>query len=494
MSIARYRAEWFGNIPRDLISGLLVALALIPEAISFAVIAGVDPKVALYASFSIATIIAFAGGRPGMISAATAAMAVLFVDLVRDHGIEYLFATTIAAGLFQVLFGILHLDRLMVFVSRSVMTGFVNALAILIFMAQLPELTGVPGLTYVLVAAGLAIIYLLPRFTKVIPSPLISIAVITAAAIAFDFDVRRVGDMGALPSSLPSFLLPDIPFTWESARIILPTALALAVVGLIESLLTASLLDEMTDTRSSKRRETIGQGIANVATGFLGGMGGCAMIGQSMINTKAGGRGRLSTFTAGAVLLFLIVVLGGFVKQIPMAALVAVMIMVSVGTFRWESFRELKTHPASSSIVMVATVAVVVWTHNLALGVLTGVLLSGICFAWEVSQQTHVHPIRRDPAVREYAVTGQIFFASTTSFLGAFDFTEVPPVVRIDLAGAHLWDTSAVGALDAVVLKYRRLGAEVEVIGSNAASASLIARLARHPETTGGEGMALADH
>lgn len=494
MSIARYRAEWFGNVPRDLVSGLLVALALIPEAISFAVIAGVDPKVALYASFSIATIIAFAGGRPGMISAATAAMAVLFVDLVKDHGIEYLFATTIAAGLFQILFGILKLDRLMVFVSRSVMTGFVNALAILIFMAQLPELTGVPGLTYVLVGAGLAIIYLLPRVTTLIPSPLVSIALITPAAIFFDIDVRRVGDMGALPSSLPSFLIPDIPLTLESARIIVPTALALAVVGLIESLLTASLLDELTDTPSSKRRESIGQGIANVATGFLGGMGGCAMIGQSGINIRAGGRGRLSTFTAGVMLLFLIVVLGGFVRQIPMAALVAVMIMVSVGTFRWESFRELKTHPASSSIVMVATVAVVVWTHNLAIGVLTGVLLSGVFFAWEVSQQTHVRQVRNDTGLREYAVTGQVFFASTSSFLAAFDFTDVPPVVRIDLTGAHLWDTSAVGVLDTVVLKYRRLGAQVEVIGSNAASTSLIERLASHHPRAGGDGVALVEH
>ncbi|MGB3327712.1 MAG: SulP family inorganic anion transporter [Thermomicrobiales bacterium] len=493
MSIARYRAEWFGNIPRDLVSGLLVALALIPEAISFAVIAGVDPKVALYASFSIATIIAFAGGRPGMISAATAAMAVLFVDLVRDHGIEYLFATTIAAGLFQILFGIVGLDRLMVFVSRSVMTGFVNALAILIFMAQLPELTGVPGLTYVLVGVGLAIIYLLPRISTAIPSPLVSIAVITAAAIAFDFDVRRVGDMGALPSTLPTFLIPDIPLTLESVRIIVPTALALAVVGLIESLLTASLLDELTDTPSSKRRESIGQGIANVATGFLGGMGGCAMIGQSGINIRAGGRGRLSTFMAGVLLLFLIVVLGGFVRQIPMAALVAVMIMVSVGTFRWESFRELKTHPASSSIVMVATVAVVVATHNLALGVLTGVLLSGIFFAWEVSQQTHVHLVRDDEHVRAYTVTGQLFFASTSAFREAFDYATVPPVVRIDLTGAHLWDTSAVGALDAVVLKFRRLGAEVEVVGSNAATAGLIARLGR-PHSPSEDGMALADH
>ncbi|MGI8486375.1 MAG: SulP family inorganic anion transporter, partial [Thermomicrobiales bacterium] len=465
------------------ISGVLVALALIPEAISFAVIAGVDPKVALYASFSMAVMIAFAGGRPGMISAATAAMAVLFISLIRDHGIQYLFATTIAAGLIQILFGILRIDRLMVFISRSVMTGFVNALAILIFMAQLPELTNVPGLTYVLVAVGLVIIYLLPRVTTIIPSPLISIALITAAAMMFHFDVRRVGDMGELPTSLPSFLIPNIPLNLETLQIILPTALAAAVVGLVESLLTASLLDEMTDTTSSKRRETIGQGVANIVTGFFGGMGGCAMIGQSTINTRAGGRGRLSTFTAGVFLLFLIVVLGDFVRQIPMAALVAVMVMVSVSTFRWASFRELRTHPATSSAVMLATVAVVVWTHNLALGVLAGVLLSGIFFAWEVSKSTHVRLLPSTDDVRTYVVSGQIFFASVGGFSAAFVYDDAPSLVRIDVTNAHFWDTTAVGALDAVVMKYRRLGATVEVVGANDASSRLIDRIGIHPHT-----------
>ncbi len=484
MSPAQYRTEWFGNIPRDLISGLLVALALIPEAISFAVIAGVDPKVALYASFSIATIIAFAGGRPGMISAATAAMAVLFVDLVRDHGVQYLFATTVLTGVFQVIFGLLKLDRLMVFVSRSVMTGFVNSLAILIFLAQLPELTDVPALTYLLVAIGLLIIFGLPRFFTVIPSPLISIALITAAAITMDLDVRRVGEMGALPASLPHFLIPDVPFSLETLKIIGPTALALAVVGLIESLLTASLLDDMTDTTSDKSRESMGQGVANVATGFLGGMAGCAMIGQSVINTRAGGRGRLSTFVAGTVLLFLIVVLNDFVRQIPMAALIAVMIMVSVSTFRWATFKELRTYPKTSSAVMLATMGVVVWTHNLALGVLTGVLLSGILFAWRLSRSTSVTVVHESPGHRTYAVRGQVFFVSANQFTSLFSFEEVPPNVTIDVSGAHIWDTTAVGALDKVVQKFRRLGANVEVIGQDQASQTLIDRIAHYPLTT----------
>lgn len=481
MSFAQYRTEWFGNVPRDLISGLLVALALIPEAISFAVIAGVDPKVALYASFSIATIIAFAGGRPGMISAATAAMAVLFVDLVRDHGVQYLFATTVLTGVFQVIFGLLRLNRLMVFVSRSVMTGFVNSLAILIFLAQLPELTGVPALTYLLVGIGLVIIFGLPRFFTAIPSPLISIALITAAAIAMKLDVRRVGDMGALPSSLPHFLVPDVPFSLETLKIIGPTALALAVVGLIESLLTASLLDEMTDTTSDKSRESVGQGVANVATGFLGGMAGCAMIGQSVINTRAGGRGRLSTFVAGTVLLFLIVVLNDFVRQIPMAALIAVMIMVSVSTFRWSSLQQLRTYPKSSSAVMLATMGVVVWTHNLALGVLTGVLLSGILFAWRLSHATTVVITHDSATHRTYAVRGQVFFVSANQFTSLFDFAQVPSQVTIDVSGAHIWDTTAVGALDKVVQKFRRLGAQVDVVGQDQASQTLIDRIAHYP-------------
>ncbi|MEL7416088.1 MAG: SulP family inorganic anion transporter, partial [Pseudomonadota bacterium] len=384
--LAVYRDQWFGNVRGDLLAGLVVALALIPEAIAFSLIAGVDPKVGLYASFSIAVITAIAGGRPGMISAATAATAVLMVTLVKEHGLQYLLAATVLAGLIQVLAGVLKLGYVMRFVSRSVITGFVNALAILIFMAQLPELTGVTPLTYVMVAAGLAIIYLFPRITTSIPSPLVCIIVLTALSMSMGLDVRTVADLGALPDTLPVFLLPDIPLTLETLMIILPYSVAVAAVGLLESLMTASIVEDLTDTPSDRNQECIGQGLANTATGFIGGMAGCAMIGQSIINVKSGGRGRLSCFAAGMFLLGLLVVLGDWVGQIPMPALVAIMIMVSIGTFSWSSLQTLRTHPRSSSIVMLATVICVVATHNLAIGVLVGVLLSGIFFAGKIAQ------------------------------------------------------------------------------------------------------------
>ncbi len=481
MILTGWRQEWFGNIRADVLAGLVVALALIPEAIAFSIIAGVDPKVGLYASFSIAVIIAFAGGRPGMISAATGAMALLIVDLVRDHGLEYLFAATILTGLLQVLAGLTGLARVMRFVSNSVMTGFVNALAILIFMAQLPELTGVSWITYPMLAAGLVIIYGLPRITTAVPSPLVSIVVLTIVAVVFDLDVRTVGDMGELPSSLPMFLLPDIPLNVETLTIILPYAIPLAIVGLLESLMTASIVDDFTDTPSDKNRESAGQGIANVATGFLGGMAGCAMIGQSVINVKSGGRGRLSTFIAGVVLLILVVGLGDAVGRMPMPALVAVMVMVSIGTFSWRSILNLRTHPRTSSVVMLATVAVVVATHNLALGVGAGVLLSGIFFAWKIGQIFGVRStITDDGRTRTYVVSGQVFFASADAFISAFDFGEALDEVVIDVSHAHFWDISAVAALDKVVLKFRRDATEVRLIGMNEASSTIVDRLAVH--------------
>ncbi|MBC01607.1 MAG: sodium-independent anion transporter [Rhodobacteraceae bacterium] len=480
-SLLAYRDQWTGNVRRDLLSGLVVALALIPEAIAFSIIAGVDPKVGLYASFSIAVITAIVGGRPGMISAATAATAVLMVTLVKEHGLEYLLAATVLAGLLQIVAGLLRLGDVMRFVSRSVMTGFVNALAILIFMAQLPELIGVTWLTYAMVAAGLAIIYLFPRLTTAVPSPLVCILVLTAAAIFFGFDVRTVGDMGELPDTLPVFLIPDIPLTLETLMIILPYSAGVAAVGLLESLMTASIVDDLTDTESDKNQECIGQGVANTATGFIGGMAGCAMIGQSMINVKSGGRGRLSTFAAGVILLFLIVALGDWVKQIPMPALVAIMIMVSIGTFSWSSIKNLRDHPRSSSIVMVATVAGVVVTHNLAIGVVIGVLLSGIFFAWKIAQIFRVtSTLSDDGRARTYVVEGQVFFASADAFTAAFDFKEVLERVTIDVSRAHIWDISAVAALDMVVLKFRREGADVEIIGINEASETIVDKLALH--------------
>ncbi len=479
--IEHMKQTWFGNVRNDLLAGMVVALALIPEAIAFSIIAGVDPKIGLYASFCIAVTIAFTGGRPGMISAATGAMALVMVTLVKEHGLQYLLAATLLTGAFQILAGIFKLGSLMRFVSRSVVTGFVNALAILIFMAQLPEFNGAGPLMYAMVAAGLAIIYILPRFTKAVPSPLICIIVLTAISIGFNMDLRTVGDMGELPSTLPVFLFPDIPLTLDTLLIILPYALTLTAVGLLESLMTATIVDDLTDTPSDKNRECKGQGIANIVAGLFGGMAGCAMIGQSVINVKSGGRGRLSTLSAGLFLLFLILVLGDWVRQIPMAALVAVMIMVSIGTFSWSSITNLRTYPKSASLVMITTVIVVVWTHDLAMGVFVGVLMSSLFFARKVAQLLDVKSSLSDDGKRRiYTVYGQLFFASSAQFSDAFDFREVISHVTIDVSHAHFWDLSAVGALDKVVLKFRREGTQVELIGMNEASKTIVDRLAVH--------------
>lgn len=475
------RQDWLSNVRGDLLSGLVVALALIPEALAFSLIAGVDPAVGLYAAFSIAVVTAITGGRPAMISAATGAVALLITSLVKDHGVQYVFAAAVLAGLFQIGAGLLRLGGLMRFVSRSVITGFINALAILIFLAQIPELTAGPAAVYVLVAAGLAIIYLFPYVTKAIPSPLVCIILLTLVAVALGLPVRTVGDMGAFPGSLPSFALPAVPLSLDTLRIILPYSLAIAVVGLLESLMTASIVDDFTDTASDKNRECRGQGFANIAAGFLGGMPGCAMIGQSIINVKSGGRTRLSSLTAGVVLLILVVFLGPWVKQIPMAALVAVMIMVSISTFDWRSFRNLVTHPRSSSFVMLATVVVVVFTHNLALGVGAGVLLSAVFFASKVQRILQVESaLEDDGRTRRYSVRGQVFFASSESLLGEFDFKEAVPRVVLDLSHAHFWDITAVDALDRVVHKFRRNGIEVDVHGLNRASATMVEKYGTH--------------
>ncbi|MFN3828359.1 MAG: SulP family inorganic anion transporter [Micavibrio sp.] len=481
LSLSYIKKTWLGNIRNDLLAGMVVALALIPEAIAFSIIAGVDPKVGLYASFCIAVVIAFVGGRAGMVSAATGAMALAMVMLVKEHGLEYLLAATILTGVLQIIAGVLKLGSLMRFVSRSVVTGFVNALAILIFMAQLPEFKGAGITMYGMVALGLAIIYILPRFTKAIPSPLICIIVLTALSMVLGLDLRTVGDMGELPSTLPIFLFPNIPLNLETLMIILPYALTLTAIGLLESLMTATIIDDLTDTPSNKNRECKGQGIANIVSGFFGGMAGCAMIGQSVINIKSGGRGRLSTLFAGLFLLFLILVMGKWVSQIPMAALVAVMIMVSIGTFSWASVKNLKTHPKSSSLVMFSTVAVVVLTHDLAIGVFVGVLMSALFFARKVAQLMRVSSsLTEDKQHRIYIVEGQVFFASADTFVDAFDFKEVVEKVTIDVSRAHFWDLSAVGALDKVILKFRREGTEIELIGMNEASATIVDRLAIH--------------
>lgn len=483
--IKSLKDHWLSNVRGDLLAGIVVALALIPEAIAFSIIAGVDPKVGLYASFCIAVIIAFVGGRPGMISAATGAMALLMVTLVKEHGLEYLLAATLLTGVFQIGAGYLKLGGLMRFVSRSVVTGFVNALAILIFMAQLPELTNVTWHVYAMTAAGLCIIYLFPLIPvvgKILPSPLICIVGLTAVAIVLNLDIRTVGDMGELPDTLPIFLWPDVPLNLETLMIILPYSLALAVVGLLESMMTATIVDDLTDTSSDRNRECKGQGIANIGSGLLGGMAGCAMIGQSIINVKSGGRGRLSTLTAGVFLLVMVLVLDAWLVQIPMAALVAVMIMVSIGTFSWESITNMAKHPASSTVVMLATVSATVATHNLAIGVGIGVVLSALFYANKVGRVFYVRSDldETDSSHRRYEVLGQVFFTSADQFIASFDFKEALDKVTIDVHRSHFWDITAIGALDKVIIKFRREGTEVELIGLNEASATLVDKFAVH--------------
>lgn len=473
--VSKIKTEWFSNIRGDILSGIVVALALIPEAIAFSIIAGVDPMVGLYASFLIAVIIAFAGGRPGMISAATGAMALLMAPLVREHGLDYLLAATILTGVIQVLFGIFKVAKIMKFIPRAVMIGFVNALAILIFMAQVPHFIGISNMTYVFVAITLAIIYIFPRFIKSIPAPLIAIIALTAIAIFSDFELRTVGDLGLITRSLPDFFIPNVPFNFETLAIIFPFSMALAIVGLLETLLTSTIVDDMTDTESDKNREARGQGIANFITGFFGGMAGCAMIGQSVINVKSGGRGRLSTFVAGTFLIFLIIVLGDLVIQIPMPVLVGIMIMVSIGTFDWGSFKYLRKAPRTDAAVMLVTVIIVVATSDLSKGVIAGVLLSAIFFVAKISKIKVTKTLEDSRTVFE--IEGQLFFASVEDFLAAFDFTVSNQTIVVDFSSAHIWDDSAVGAVDAVIMKYRDNNNTVEIIGLNKSSEKMINKL-----------------
>lgn len=472
----KIKREWFSNIRADILSGIVVALALIPEAIAFSIIAGVDPMVGLYASFCIAIIISFTGGRPAMISAATGAMALLMGPLVRDYGLQYLFAATILTGFIQVLFGVFKIAKLMKFIPRAVMIGFVNSLAILIFMAQVPHFIGISNMTYLFVAITLLIVYVLPRYVKAVPAPLIAIIVLTVVSLIGNVHVETVGDLGKITQTLPSFLIPDVPFSFETLAIIFPFSIAMAIVGLLESLLTASILDDATDTDSDKNREARGQGIANFITGFFGGMAGCAMIGQSGINVRSGGRGRLSTFVAGAFLMFLIIVLGEVVVQIPMPVLVGIMIMVCIGTFDWSSFKYLVRAPRTDAIVMVVTVIIVVATHDLSKGVIAGVILSAVFFAAKIS---HVK-VTKELTENEYrySVQGQVFFASVDSFVAAFDTSEQDKKVSIDFSEARVWDDSAVGAIDKVVLKLRENNNTVSIIGLDSASKKLVDKLA----------------
>ncbi|ALC85659.1 hypothetical protein AM499_07370 [Bacillus sp. FJAT-22090] len=460
------KEQWFGNIRGDILSGIVVALALIPEAIAFSIIAGVNPMVGLYASFCIAVIIAFVGGRPGMISAATGAMALLMVPLVKEHGLDYLLAATILTGVIQILFGVFKIAKLMKFIPNAVMIGFVNSLAILIFMAQVPHFIGINTLTYIYVAITLVIVYVVPRFFKAIPAPLIAIVLLSFVAISSGAELKTIGDLGNLTQSLPNFLIPNVPFNLETLAIIFPYSIALSIVGLLESLLTASIVDDMTNTESDKNKEARGQGIANFINGFFGGMAGCAMIGQSVINVKSGGRGRLSTLIAGLFLMFLIIVLGNLVVKIPMPVLVGIMIMVSIGTFDWGSFKYIIKAPKTDAFVMLSTVIIVVATHDLSKGVIAGVLLSAIFFVANISK---ISVIERNG---RFIVEGQLFFASTESFIKAFENVE-DKKIQIDFTNSNLWDESAVGSVLKVARKLEDKGATVEIVGLNASSQKL---------------------
>ncbi|MBB4860101.1 SulP family sulfate permease [Novosphingobium chloroacetimidivorans] len=483
-SLSRYRAEWFDGAPaarRDVLAGMVGTFALIPEVIAFSFVAGVDPQVGLYASFVIGIVIAFAGGRPAMISGAAGSVALVAAALVHSHGLSYLLAATLLAGVLQIVFGLLKLDVLMRFVSCSVRTGFVNALAILIFSAQLPQMLDVTWHTYAMIALGLAIIYLLPRIpspiTSAIPSPLICVVVLTVISTTVPMPLRLVGDLGRLPSALPSFALPQVPIAWATLTIVAPYALAMAAVGLLESMMTARVVDDLTESTSSKARECTGLGLANVAAGLFGGIAGCGMIGQTVGNVRYGGRGRLSTLVAGVFLLIVMVPLRPWVAQVPVAALVAIMIMVSVSTFSWSSLRDLARHPKVSGVVMLATVAVTVATHDLSAGVAVGVLLSGVFFAFKVTRLMAVE-VAYDAGsdTRIYTVSGQIFFASAEIFADRFDLRDTARHARIDLTDAHLWDITAVGALETVASTMRRHGMSVEIVGLNTASAILVDR------------------
>ncbi|MEN6517336.1 MAG: SulP family inorganic anion transporter [Methanospirillum sp.] len=466
MSASALRQEWASNVRGDVLAGMTIALALIPEAIAFSLIAGVDPMVGLYASFCIAVVIAFAGGRPGMISAATGSMALVMVVLVAEHGLEYLLAATLLTGVLQLALGLLKVGRFIAFVPYSVVLGFVNSLAILIFLAQVPFLVGVPWTVYALVALTIAIVYFLPRFTKAVPSSLVAIVVVTALAIGTRLDIQTVGDLGTITRSLPAFALPAVPLSLETLLIILPYSATLVVVGLLESLLTASIVDEMTGTRSDRNREVRGQGLANCVAGLFGGMAGCAMIGQSVINVKSGGSGRLSSLVAGLFLIVLIIVFGDILVQIPMAALVGVMIMVAVGTFDWQSIRDLPKIPRSDAAIMLATVAIVVYTHDLAKGVIAGVVMAALVFGYQMSRISATSAVRED-GVKVYTVSGQLFFGTMAAFVDLFAYDEDPPEIRIDLGSSHVWDQSAVAAIAKVRERYRQQGKSVYVTGLN---------------------------
>lgn len=478
----KLRHEWFGNFKMDLVAGIVVCMALIPEAIGFSIVAGVDPMIGVYGSFCIALMTSVFGGRPGLISGAAGAMALVLASLVKSHGVEYMLATTVLTGILQVILGFLKVGNLMKFIPKPVMIGFVNALGIMMFMAQLNHFKG-SSILLVLAALGIAIIYLLPRLNSKIPAPIIAIIILTAISMAFKLDIKVLGDMGRITSELPKFLLPDVPFSVETLKVILPYALSLSVVGLVESLLTAQMVDNLTDTRSDKNRECVGQGLGNIVVGLFGGIAGCGMIGQSILNNQYGGRGRLSTLTAGTAMLLTIIVLNKIVVQVPVISFAAVMVVVAISTFNWGSIRRIARVPKSDTLVMLSTVIVVLFTHNLAYGVIVGILLSAVSFA---SKMSNISVSRHEDDGRvKYAVGGELFFASTTKFLDSFEYSKEKGSIDIDFSGVKLRDESAVDAVDKVVIKFHRNGVKTNLIGLSDSCSILIDKMAVHDKPGG---------
>lgn len=472
-----WKVQWFNQPMKNILAGIVVALALIPEAIAFSIIAGVDPMIGLYAAFIIATVTAIVGGRPAMISGATGAVALVVTPLVKEHGVEYLFAATILMGLIQLVLGILKVGRLMKFIPQSVMIGFVNALGIMIFLSQIEHIFNISIATYIYVIITLLIVYIVPRFFKAIPAPLIAIILLTALYMFTSANVHTVGDLGTIKQALPHFIIPQVPYTLETLQVILPFSVSMAIVGLVESLLTAKIVDEFTNTYSSKNKESRGQGIANIITGFFGGMGGCAMIGQSVINVKSGATSRLSTLTAGIVLIFMIIVLGDLVVQIPMPILAGIMVMVSIGTVDWHSFKYVKNAPKTDAFVMILTVIIVLMTHNLAIGVIVGVVFSALFFATKISN-VNVTTETFDETLHVY-FEGQIFFVSIDSMMNQIDFNVDHSVIELDFNHAHLWDDSAVNAIDTIVQKFEANHNTVYVKKLNSDSRKIISELSQ---------------
>lgn len=475
--VEKLKYEWLNQPGKNILAGIVVALALIPEAIAFSIIAGVDPMVGLYASFIIAVVTAIVGGRPAMISGATGAVALLVTPLVKDYGVEYLLAATILMGVIQLVLGLLKVGRLMKFIPHSVMIGFVNALGIMIFMSQIEHIFGISISTYIYVIVTLLIVYIIPKFFKAIPAPLIAIIVLTALYMYTGSDVRTVGDLGNIKQALPHFLIPNVPFNLETLQIIFPYSLSMAIVGLVESLLTAKIVDDATDTYSSKNRESRGQGIANMITGLFGGMGGCAMIGQSVINVKSGANSRLSTFSAGVVLIFMIIVLGGLVVQIPMPILAGIMVMVSIGTFDWNSFKYIQKAPKTDAVVMILTVIIVLMTHNLALGVVVGVIFSALFFATKISKVEVTS--EKFGKTNRLSFKGQIFFVSIDSMMDQISFNIENSIIELNFNNAHLWDDSAVDAIDTMVRKFEEKNNIVHVEKLNSDSRKIVSELSK---------------